>query len=1137
MRRLLCTAAGVKPPFHFAVNHYMSSGLLRYSSRSFATTAALQASRLATDVERQQDRRATAHRYGGLPSQDRKNHRNAWRSFRRATEALRLEAAAVTGRLDTSTEEKKAATSASSVSANFLHTSPKEMNQARLDDGTTLQFDAVAAEYEMPMPSSASNTALMAELGVLEVLNYSVLPPLPSSLQLQQQHRDNSSAEARAEQVKQLTPFIVQVVSAGLQSGLSSATILRHLSSAIAVAMQKEERQQQHLGSFLTMRIRLQLLQNEVARGKRHRRTMEAHLREKGCMAAASKKRSSGLRQRSPAGDAGDEASGEMPPARFWEQTTQNARDIVEICSYNWLQVRQPMKERSCDPDEVVGASVPSMTAAECQVLIESLHLCEVVGADDVAERLMNGFLASISALKVTEWNDDLSSWYDARAIEVYLSAIRCLSGPMRKGRGVRFERSYAYFMHYTAALGAAERARADENVEEQAGGPTAGSSSASSMDALLLRPQNTIRLIAALADSIDSNVQHFDMIYQLYRELLMETDVGYEEANYGVVSQAARSLLSCLQRIHLSSTSRLHLLEELYKYTMLNTSTEVSSSTDVRIGCLLASSAATSAPTGAPPTQALFNHLLSPSTRSIAFEEDHVGAATLSSASASADFQRALSFMAMRYPLTVDIQHALAAKAILSFELSLKAAGEGNGSGGGISSTSVYAILDLHRHSHHWKQQHQDVTATTMELTTQGEASRTFFLRLVALLIGIQGEASTRQQKHGADSSNKEGDDASRPSLLTPEAAAVLLGWEADLNQQQLPGVVVDLLLHVAIALHHFAANYLDAAQVSCQLLDAVHLLLHRHAAPHLPCTAVTVDQLRRHNRDGQQVSDAAGASTTILELPLSLRLRGEESSWPVEEQRQFLKDLKAKCLDLDAEVPLLKLLHFEDWRSLQAMHRRHQLSKRREVSGQNVLSSGARPEADSLEWITEDEWRSHAAAVAVLSPLAEAQLATELASAAAIQPKSLSTGATIPVAFRCPVRRSDGVLAVPTTAPDGLSAASYWLQLWCDAVEAEKPLSSYFERRVSLLLQQQDDEDMTEKKGAAEELSSSPSSSASRFAASAAASFFVRVPSSFASPSPGEVKWPVQEGEALQHATAPPPTLFSLSTEEEAE
>ncbi|KPA74834.1 hypothetical protein ABB37_08857 [Leptomonas pyrrhocoris] len=556
--------------------------------------------------------------------------------------------------------------------------------------------------------------------------------------------------------------------------------------------------------------VRLQLLINETARIERCRRFIADGLRSEH------RRRRTAVSEAAVADADGDSAATaaaavqtRVSLSNTWRQSVLEARAVVRCCAAPWLVGEERNADAHSNTVEANGkegsgcsssreqltptATAALLTAAERGVMLACLRLAAACHGEDVGQHLMDIFINSVDVVvrgagtvsslhyrreEESQRNvEAFQAWYEADGAEVYEAAMTCVarectrptspsssssSVPLRRdGHSSRvhgsggFARAYAFFVH-RAATTALLSHQDDSDASDVGRAPSAQARSSGSAwtTSLTHYPVVTMQLLKPLADCVDANAEHFNMVVQLYGRMLSETEVGYSAEDGGTaVRRAFAALLLALARVPLGSRSKMECLEDLYRRTLLNSSLEVVQHPDVLAGCLRVCGAARAA----NRSIALFNKLAEPSSRSLALQEENMAAVCLAQAGDStsapaAVLQRLLCFMQTRLPLTADVVQAAVATTLLSRAV------DTNTTAATPPMTSAFAMLDLLTSGA--VAQHR-VTRSTAAVN----AERTFFLRVVLLLTG----ASVTQDEPNSGAAS---------SLHTPAAAAIFQQW-----------------------------------------------------------------------------------------------------------------------------------------------------------------------------------------------------------------------------------------------------------------------------------------------------------------------------------------------------------------------
>lgn len=406
--------------------------------------------------------------------------------------------------------------------------------------------------------------------------------------------------------------------------------------------------------------------------------------------------------------------------------------------------------------------------------------------------------------------------------------------GCLRDGESVSFEESYALMMRYMSLTQsvsdlAAQAADAVDRVGKEGLPGRDASLSRSLHDTLTTFADVTLRLFASLAKSLPvrGHVEHFHSLRSLLLTLLTETDIGYDGEAVAAVQQCYVALLQALATLDVDGRTRHDALESLWRAVMLNSRSEVWRADDVHLKalCVLSAAASVSAAGSAKDRNgeggadeeggekgeegsegedhlfrqqqsqrvlSMFNLLMKPSSRRLAFREDALGAVTLAAPlwQVDADVQRWLSYHSQRYPLSMDIAHTLAVKLLLHGELcglrrGLSHRGDGDTSVAAVGSSSssmVYLVLDM--------------AVSSPRRRYDAQAARTFYLRLLTLYRDL----AERQSSWAAPSSGEV-----REEKEDRRMTEVLGVWFAELDAARvrtLPVSSIELMAAVVASL-----------------------------------------------------------------------------------------------------------------------------------------------------------------------------------------------------------------------------------------------------------------------------------------------------------------------------------------------
>lgn len=861
--------------------------------------------------------------------------------------------------------------------------------------------------------------------------------------------------------------------------------------------------------------VRQQLLAYEVTRVERCRAFIRDELRGKHSVSATT----SGV-------EAGGVATAETTHSLLsnsWRHTTLVARAVLRCCAAPWLLASNSQDSKSGlrnDQGSKLSA-VPHaavavlLSAAERNILVTSLRLAEICHAEDVGLQLMQTFVRSVDVVvrrsacfaafqELSRSNSDdgdelqrnveaFESWYETEGVAAYEAAMGCIAHRRHHATptlpflstgncdssqhgGEGFARAYSLFVHHRATRlqlslqregrEAKEEERvASENDQADEGGVATTSTRSSS---LTQHPGNTMRLLLPLAECVDANADHFEMVMQLYVGLLQDTDVAYTTEGSASTRATFAALLRSLARVSLAAESKTTLLEDLYRRTLLNSSLEVVRSPAVLSGCLLVCSA-----TGAANrSTSLFNQLAEPSSRGVALAEENMAAVCLAQspplekggattpAAAAVVLQRLLSFVQTRMAVTADIVHAGVAAAMLEKS---------------FDSTAAFAMLDLLTGPL--------VQSRMTRSTAARNAERTFFLRLVLLLSGMKAQPA-EGGVHGGATSN-----SVASSLHTAAAAAIFQQWVRELaepltSRQSETGqtdneasvapllslATVGVLQEICIVLQRADAATDTANMASskggqtCPLVKSVRGILAAVPNPVTRCdwcATASAESLGSSSRPSAQ---------RLVALPSSFQWKQLSEEWPLQSRQSYIDAFTNLFTAPTSELDGVALcMRYQEYQQLDAFYRSTEraaeFADNEYVWKVRSLTKGSESAVTtSLQAYTTRciGQRTVTRALRVMSPLAEVDWwvgnggSTRVVAAGSwgsVEVVSLSRliGVSVPPVLGC----SAHTWAADTNQPqseskDGgyharVTVATYWLRRWVDSVEETTALPRY--------------------------------------------------------------------------------------------
>jgi hypothetical protein len=1012
-----------------------------------------------------------------------------------------------------------------------LHVTPSAVHDVlsnRVDqDDEDEALAALAPSIVCRTTTAAASATLMRELGVIDHAEYR-----PTTVKEETTTTSTATATARgalhaSSSLSSLAPYLSRVCQTGVQARVPCCVILKHLWSPFQPLPQRtatmtsttdvEGRQRKRnaasadaaaptleWSASLPSSVRLQLISHATSQITQRRTFLQNELQGRHATRLESVPATAPTR---------------ATLSKTWQQTILEAHAVLHCCAAPWLLGDQ----RSSSSVGSHTAVAALLSASERNVLLASLQLAATCQAEDMGQKLMEVFLRSVDALVQRSGNpaadeaveaeeqrvESFEAWYEVEGIDVYEAAMRCVaqqrchaptvSTALPLGDG--FARAYGFLVHRATTAAQLSRhrrrlERSDDDVvhhHDSSNGSAVSSTSSPPPTvsgsvwtaALTEYPAATMRLLQPLADCVDTNADHFDVVVQLYLRLLVETDVAYstnlDGAATALVSSTFAALLVALSRVQLEPGSRATFLENLYRQTLLNSPLEVVQTADILAGCLRVCSAAGVA----SRSTSLFNKLAEPASRAIAFKEENIAAACLVQVEhqPAAVLQRCFSYLQVKLPVTADVLHASAVAALLS-DVSLNST---------ATTTVSFAMLDLLTGD----VAQNRVTRGTAALT----AERTFFIRVLILLARVREE---QQQQLGVPT-----------SLRTPTAVAVFEEWVRSLALSlgaaahalsaarasavvapSLSLVTVGVLQELCIALQrgedhsssaavgeHTSAVPLVPTRRSCPLVEAVRRLLGCVPPPvETSVRATTMTSLPA----------SAGVLTT---LPSAFQFRQLRDVWPLQQREAFVDAVAALfCSATPVSVAPAQDGEGRSSSSSRAVCMRYQDYKLLEefctsaIAAVEASSAGhvwstttpsLPPAPSSLQALMARRVTGCAdggAVLHVLSPLAEVDwwVRQHRCNAAAAGPTnaspneetrslSLLLGVAVPPVVGCPAHtwaaEDVSVTAMGKRAPSARTqstVAAYWLRRWVDAVEdaCVLPAHSLFRNVVSAKL-----------------------------------------------------------------------------------
>lgn len=176
--------------------------------------------------------------------------------------------------------------------------------------------------------------------------------------------------------------------------------------------------------------------------------------------------------------------------------------------------------------------------------------------------------------------------------------------------------------------------------------------------------PSVLLQLLTSLADCVDGNVEHYDVIHSsLSQFILVQAEEGFSASVVPQTVAAVCATLRALSRVALDASTRYAKLHALHHLLICNSVDDVFRNPSVLVETVRALSVC-QMPERALP---VFNQLLVPETRRLALQESVIGAMLLCSSNGLEGYQRFVSYSAQRFPLTEDVTHALVVKLLLS--------------------------------------------------------------------------------------------------------------------------------------------------------------------------------------------------------------------------------------------------------------------------------------------------------------------------------------------------------------------------------------------------------------------------------------------------------------------------------------
>ncbi|KAK7198690.1 hypothetical protein NESM_000832800 [Novymonas esmeraldas] len=1007
---------------------------------------------------------AACQRHASTTSAGRRRREAAWRPFTEASRQLRraLERRA----------RPSAVTPASAVTTGV--------------DGDEEETDAALAALAPPIVritgTAASSVALMQQLGVLERADAHTAAGTPSAQARPSATATTTSNAAATDDDESLTfatASLLRVCQAGVQAQVASAVILRHMwepSSGSAATMEGPRRPMSptmQWAARLPASVRALLLSHDLERVQRRR-----DFANRGVQGEAAAAVAAAAAAADPASiAAGGEAPALAPVDRLsdmWEATVRESRAVVLCCCAPWL-LQRASSAASADAD----AELLRLLYAppERQVLEAGVALCALNHSEDVAHTLMEVFLRGVdvhsASAPTTPDAAAFELWYAteadglyeaamtaAAATRTHASAAVALLGDGAARRG--FETAYAYLAHRGSALArrsATEPAAPPSEASASSSSSNSSSSNSSNSDnsssgggsggwtsALAAQPRRAMRLVRALAGGVEGNADHFAVALHLFLRLVEETDVAVDADSVDDTRRALCAVLDALARVPLSATACVRSLENIYRRALLHSASEVTEHPEVLASCLRVCGAAGLSGRAV----ALFNRVAEPASHAVAVEERNVAAVLLSTTEAAATLQRIVSYLHTKLPVTADVVHAAAARALLTSTDSLHS-----------SSATVFALFDLLELR--VAAQHHAIASTAASF-----AGRSFFLRALTLLAAVYEQRAVTAAEQRAVTA----------ALDTPAAADVFHGWVSAAERHHisgprcprswaasLPPVTVGVLQELALELRRAARRRgaPGSAPAVSALVDAVESVL-RDAATALPASVRVIASL----------DEAADA--TVARLPASLQWQRLHDDWPVAQQRVFLAAARRLLLAEGSEssaTAATVCLRYQDWAVLCALQSRCDgaVVALPGIVGAWTAAMAPLVRGGGSAAAAAASPSSSGVALSVLSPVAEVQwwISRDAgADGTTAAPSRVSdvcvseyVDVPVPPVLGCPTHSWTGApppltAATTTTTTAGAAHAgrvalvSYWLQRWVDSVEDVRPLPRHGVFRV---------------------------------------------------------------------------------------
>ncbi|GET85441.1 hypothetical protein, conserved [Leishmania tarentolae] len=946
---------------------------------------------------------------------------------------------------------------------------------AQMDDEEDDVLTSMAPKIVHQTSTGASNEALMRELGVLERAECQTAAEATDVTQSRGNRTDSKDTAADAVPLLETSPWLLSVCQAGIRAQVSSVVIVRHLWRPFSAA---QEVTQTPLDGFedrsadeplraptmewaasLPASVRQLLLSHELQRLHRRRRYV-----------------TDGVRGDAAASTEGILHDPDKAPvhalSEMWTQTVHESRVVVLCCCAPWLLHHSTQASGtmgSCDTATSFLTVV--LSPMERQVLEVGMKVCAVCHAEDVAQALMAAFIRGVdrvtsgasgqhtNAAALSEEAEAFTAWYTTEGNSLYETAMIAAAATRTHASlftsctyfttSGGFPLAYSYLIHRgltMARLDAAsheDREHAEVSSVSEAS-PPCSRDSCSWMSSFMQNPRCAVRLVCALAGSVDANADHFDVVLQLYLRLVEEAGVGYGEDSVDDTRLALCAVLNSLARVPLRTQTYLSFLEDVYRRTLVNSTIEVTQHPDVLASCLRVCSVAR------VPNRAvtLFNKLCEPSSRALAAEERNVAAVLLSTPTAAMTLQRLVSYMHTKLPVTADMVHASVAQALVTGTELVQS-----------DSSTMFAFFDLLELQ--MAAQHH-VTRRTAAYY----ANRTFFLRVLTLLAGVHEQRCDSGAVHEV--------------LATPAAAAVFRQWVASAVEHQprntswantLPPVMIGVLQELALELHRAARTDSQMSSDSfptapeSSLLSAVKEVLQA-AAGGLPMSVRPICRV-----DGDSWKDYG----TLYCLPESLQWRQVQADWPLEERKRFLEGTSSLLQAPNAHAAAgASCLRYQDYATLRELQSRCSSVTSQEHlphAWANATSKGGKKPQPSASTstlsLTPGGVAADRATLCVLTPLAEVewwlmQDATSSSHAPHIKavPFSDALRVAVPPALGCSTHTwVNQEAGTPGGARERRTAVvRYWMQRWVDSVEDHHalPLHSVFRTSVVRVLQQ---------------------------------------------------------------------------------